>query len=622
MKKIAVFLLVLFLLASPVFAEEDSLSVIETETGDKYLVEDMQRFSSLQKPVVALALGGGGARAMVNIGVLKALEEEKIPVDIILGTSMGAIVAALYGSGLSLQEIEDILLSGILTSLFDLNFPFHKSLLTTDRLDYTLEALTPEKNFEDFPIPTALLSYDLTKGMRYIHTTGRVAEVVHGSYALPLFFPVKEYQGSYFMDTGILELTPAQAARLLGADIIISTTAYNKLPYNTYGLFYQSIFRFVDLIKEENSRKIVEKYSDIVIDHDVGDYSMMDYNLTEWFVEYGYRRAREEMDNIKNLIQQQGVQYSLQDRERDNDYIYDVMNDIRNDRFVMEPLNIKPFFNYGQDMDFFNHGLYREPLLAPQYGLEVEKGQYSLLGVVKDRPEKRLQLKTRIKKLTPAKDITGLFEHGSSGNKYELSLSQYINNTVITGGLSNIYQEYFSLLRNKWKVELEKLQFMGSAEMLFPLIFKERDDENNRKKGPEYQLTGGIEYLLSPEWSLNSRLSISDTEYIVDPVLYRGSEKIFENGKKTEASLELRYGYKYKHSLEILQFIQVTGMEGYCFVDFYKQPERIEEAVAAGIGLNLKVNILGVKPVSFGGYISRDFNDDSTRTGLCLDINF
>ncbi|HBG17415.1 MAG TPA: patatin, partial [Firmicutes bacterium] len=80
-------------------------------------------------------------------------------------------------------------------------------------------------------ILTALLSYDLANGVKYVHTRGRISSEVQGSYSIPLFFPIVSYNGLFLMDPGILELTPTQTAKILGADLVISTTAFDELPY-------------------------------------------------------------------------------------------------------------------------------------------------------------------------------------------------------------------------------------------------------------------------------------------------------------------------------------------------------------------------------------------------------
>ena len=86
----------------------------EEETGEIFFIQNSPHVEKAEKPRVAVALGGGEARALVNVGILKALDEEGIPVDLVVGSSMGAIVAVLYGSGMPLAAIEELLTSDIL----------------------------------------------------------------------------------------------------------------------------------------------------------------------------------------------------------------------------------------------------------------------------------------------------------------------------------------------------------------------------------------------------------------------------------------------------------------------------------------------------------------------------
>ena len=161
--------------------------VEEAVSGELIFIQNAPHLENRQKPLLAVALGGGGARALVNVGILKALEEEKIPVDLVVGSSMGAIVAVLYGSGMPIATIEELVTTDLLPSLFDLNFPFVYSVIDTRRVNFFLEKISPQPRMEEFPLQTALLSYDLTHGVKYIHTSGRISREIQGSYSIPLF---------------------------------------------------------------------------------------------------------------------------------------------------------------------------------------------------------------------------------------------------------------------------------------------------------------------------------------------------------------------------------------------------------------------------------------------------
>ncbi len=614
MKKVFLVILCLLVILSLKAQTAASFFLMEVGNGENYLIEDNRRFSELKKPVVAIALGGGGARALVNIGVLKALEEEEIPIDMVLGTSMGAIVAVLYGSGLSISEIEDIVTDEALLSLFDLNFPFYKSLLTIEKLNYILEELTPNKQLEDFSVPTALLSYDLKRGVRYVHTTGRVSEVVQGSFAIPFVFPVPEYKDSYLVDPGILELTPARTARLLEADIVISTTAYDELPYNTYGLPHQALIQYISLIKEENSQKIVDEYSDVVISHDVGDYSMMDFHLAEWFIKLGYERTKEELPKIKNLLKENGIQFREKEKlTGKNDYIYKVLSDIRNGRQVMRYTNIQPLFYYGKDMDIFNQSIFRKSLLTAQYGLKLEKNHYSFFVLTEGKIDNRLQLKGRIKKLTEQYDLIGLFEKSSNDYKYDLSLYHYKDNSVFAGGLASINQDYFISLKKKYQKEIQGGKLQGSGEFLVPL------NRNGQKNTTEYLLAGELEYPLSTTWIVNPKILIGDTRFLHYPELYRGVKTSEQSNNRLQASLELKYEYNFQYSRELFQILQMTGIEEYQFFDIQGGSNT---TYALGAGLSLKLRVMGIKPLTLGSSVAYDFSLDSLQTRLDLNISF
>ena len=104
------------------------------------------------------------------------------------------------------------------------------------------------------------------------------------------------------MDPGVLELTPAQAAKVLGADVVISTTAFDELPYDTYDYPVRAWTRFINILKERNSKAIIDRYSDVTINCNVGDYSFMDYHLAADFIAFGYYEAQKLIPEIKRVL--------------------------------------------------------------------------------------------------------------------------------------------------------------------------------------------------------------------------------------------------------------------------------------------------------------------------------
>jgi NTE family protein len=172
------------------------------------------------RPKIGLALGGGFARGIAHIGVLRVLEENQIPIDLIAGTSVGALIAATYASGTSLDEMER---QGSDTRFHDFGrwTLSRMGMASNDRLEHYLRKFTPAEFFSQMKMPLSIVATDLMTGTSVHFTEGEIGPALRASCAYPgLFLPV-EYRGQILVDGFLTETVPAEAARELGADIVI-----------------------------------------------------------------------------------------------------------------------------------------------------------------------------------------------------------------------------------------------------------------------------------------------------------------------------------------------------------------------------------------------------------------
>lgn len=182
------------------------------------------------KNVIGLALGSGAAFGLAHIGVLRVLEKEKIPIGIVSGASIGALIAAMWGIGLTSGEIEAI--SGRLKRklnimrLLDFTFPI-TGILAGRRLKRFLRAILGDKTFEDLKIPVKIITYDLANRETVVLDSGRLLDAVYKSIAVPgIFQPIVEEE-KMFVDGGILDPVPVDILYKSGAKKVI---AVNVLP--------------------------------------------------------------------------------------------------------------------------------------------------------------------------------------------------------------------------------------------------------------------------------------------------------------------------------------------------------------------------------------------------------
>ncbi len=170
---------------------------------------------------VGLALGGGSAKGMCYIGILKVLEKHKIPIDYISGTSVGALIGALYCAGYSPDEIEKIVEDLNWRRLFDFT-EFRHGLIRGKRIEKLLKKLLKGKTFENLKIPLVVTAVDVHHGEEVVFDSGDLVKAVHASTAIPgVFAPVVINRREY-VDGGVMDPVPVGVLKKKGVKKIIA----------------------------------------------------------------------------------------------------------------------------------------------------------------------------------------------------------------------------------------------------------------------------------------------------------------------------------------------------------------------------------------------------------------
>ena len=169
-------------------------------------------------------MGGGYARGLAHIGVLEVLEREGIPIDIISGTSIGALIGALYArqKDASLIRTQAAQLDWIgVTSLVDLTLP-KSGFIGGKRVTNLLRRIIGDVQFKDLDIPFACVATDIISGEEVVLNEGSVLEAVRASISIPVIFKVALTRGRYLVDGGLVNQVPVNVAKNMGADFIIA----------------------------------------------------------------------------------------------------------------------------------------------------------------------------------------------------------------------------------------------------------------------------------------------------------------------------------------------------------------------------------------------------------------
>jgi NTE family protein len=191
------------------------------------------------KKKIGLVLGGGSARGLAHIGVLEVLEREGIPIDLVAGTSAGALVGALHAAGVSALEMKKHILGldrGQIRHMVDLVLLKNGFLSGARLMDEVKLIMGGDRRFRDLDKPFACVACDIFTGEETVMSTGSVLEAVRASIAIPVVFTAVKRRGRYLIDGGLVNVVPVNVARAMGADIVI---AVNVLPRHIHRLHAQ-----------------------------------------------------------------------------------------------------------------------------------------------------------------------------------------------------------------------------------------------------------------------------------------------------------------------------------------------------------------------------------------------
>jgi NTE family protein len=293
-----------------------ALPLNEEEFLTDYLWSRVLKLSPPERPRIALVLGGGGARGLTHIGVLKVLEEEKIPVDIIAGTSVGALVGALYSAGIPLDKIESMADSVGWSDLVDVSGPalakllIANSLLSSDKMEQYLQDNIGKVRFDELKIKFACVATDLVTGERIIFREGDVAPAARASATIPGVFQPVEYRHRFLVDGGLLDNIPTDVAELMGADFIIAVTASGDFTKNEISNVFMVLTQSINIQGKILDESRLKK-ADVVIKPHVGDISVLDLGRSKECINSGVLAAKKAVDEIKKTIIRSTSDYYL-----------------------------------------------------------------------------------------------------------------------------------------------------------------------------------------------------------------------------------------------------------------------------------------------------------------------
>jgi len=187
------------------------------------------RLTKFRKRKVGLALGGGAARGLAHIGVLEVLQKEGIPIDLIAGTSIGAVIGAVYAQGKDVQEIKKLALEMVEKrfTFIDPSLPRTGFIKGRKIKEALASFIGGEIRFSDLKTPFACVATDIDTGEEVVIDEGSVPEAVRASISIPAIFTLVKWKGRYLVDGGLTNPVPVSILQRMGADF---TIAINVIP--------------------------------------------------------------------------------------------------------------------------------------------------------------------------------------------------------------------------------------------------------------------------------------------------------------------------------------------------------------------------------------------------------
>ncbi len=310
-----------------------------------------------QRKTVGLVLGCGSSRGWAHIGAIEALEEENIPIDFIVGCSVGAYVGAIYAGG-SIQSLKEFVLKmdgKKVFSYFDIVLPRSGILDGTKRLKELFSIHTDVQDFSELNIPVMMVATDLETGKKVVLKSGDILDALRASMSMPGLFAPAWVKDRWLVDGGLVDPVPVSVARAMGADIVVAVdlssgtvskkkrqkqkTQSEEIPlkqavhknelikklsayYESAELSFKS--KINDLFKKEAfTPDIIETVTtsvaimqdritrinlavtppDVLIRPHLGELKMLDFDQVEHTIEEGYTKAKEKIGDIRAMIE-------------------------------------------------------------------------------------------------------------------------------------------------------------------------------------------------------------------------------------------------------------------------------------------------------------------------------
>jgi NTE family protein len=285
-----------------------------------------------KRPKIGLALGAGGARGLAHIGVLKIFEQEKIPIDFIAGTSIGALIGAMYALNPDAEAVEkkmfdyinspgykiahlerftkgkaaDGLFAHLVTFLTErivINLaPSRISLVSNKKLEQALLCMVNETDIKKTKIPFSAVASDLVSGREVVLNSGNIITAIISSGSIPGFLPPVSMSDYLLLDGSVVQTVPVEVVSEMGADVVFAVDVSQNLEKISE---YDNILDVMNRSNQMTSKALTElqlRGADIILKPKVGQYHWSEFDFINILINEGARVAKELLPEIKKKL--------------------------------------------------------------------------------------------------------------------------------------------------------------------------------------------------------------------------------------------------------------------------------------------------------------------------------
>lgn len=261
-----------------------------------------QPSAKVREPVIALALGGGGAKGFAHIGVIKVLESHGIKAKIVTGTSAGSFVGSLYASGKTPYQLQQLALQFKESDIRDLTLN-RQGFVLGQKLQNYVNQQVANKPMEQFPIRFAAVATRLDNGQKTEFIKGNAGQAVRASCSIPNVFVPATIGKLKYVDGGLVSPIPVATAKAMGADIVIAVDISARpsadRPMSMWGLLDQTI----NIMGQQSIQQELRQ-ANVVIQPKVGHLGVMDLAASNASILEGEQAAQLKVREIQSAIQQ------------------------------------------------------------------------------------------------------------------------------------------------------------------------------------------------------------------------------------------------------------------------------------------------------------------------------